>query len=47
MYSCPTDDIHSVYIDDELPQNYVLDYENHEILRQAQDDSVCIRMTVI
>ena len=29
MYSCPTDDIHSVYIDDELPQNYVLDYENH------------------
>lgn len=29
MYSCPTDDIHSVYIDNELPQNYVLDYENH------------------
>ena len=29
MYSCPTDDIHSVYIDNELPQNYVSDYENH------------------
>ena len=29
MYSCPTDDIHSVYLDNELPQAYVKDYEEH------------------
>lgn len=29
MYSCPTDDIHSVYIDNELPMAYVKDYEAH------------------
>lgn len=29
MYSCPTDDIHSIYVDNELPQSYVKEYESH------------------
>ena len=29
MYSCPTDDIHSVYLDGELPLSYVSEYEEH------------------
>jgi hypothetical protein len=29
MYSCPTDDIHSVYLDNELPVAYIKDYEAH------------------
>lgn len=29
MYSCPTDDIHSIYLDNELPLAYVKEYENH------------------
>lgn len=29
MYSCPTDDIHSIYIDNELPLAYIKEYEAH------------------
>lgn len=29
MYTCPEKDIHSLYIDNELPQTYIADYENH------------------
>jgi len=29
MYSCPTDDIHSIYLDNELPSEYVKEYESH------------------
>ena len=29
MYSCPTDDIHSIYLDKELPQSLVAEYEAH------------------
>ena len=29
MFSCPTDDIHSVYLDGELPLSYVNEYERH------------------
>lgn len=29
MYSCPTDDIHSIYIDNELPPAYIKEYEAH------------------
>lgn len=29
MYSCPTDDIHSIYLDGELPEMYVKQYEEH------------------
>lgn len=29
MYSCPTDDIHSIYIDNELPVAYIKEYEAH------------------
>ena len=29
MFSCPADDIHSVYLDGELPLSYVKDYEHH------------------
>ncbi|MCR5400398.1 MAG: zf-HC2 domain-containing protein [Treponema sp.] len=29
MYSCPSDDIHSIYIDNELPLSYVKEYEAH------------------
>ncbi len=29
MYSCPTDDIHSLYVDNELPAAYRKDYEEH------------------
>lgn len=29
MYSCPTNDIHSIYVDGELPQEFVKDYEEH------------------
>ena len=29
MYSCPTDDIHSIYLDNELPLVYVKEYESH------------------
>ena len=29
MYSCPTDDIHSIYFDGELPLSYARDYEEH------------------
>ncbi|MBQ5999761.1 MAG: hypothetical protein IJL70_09885 [Treponema sp.] len=29
MYSCPTDDIHSIYLDKELPQPLVAEYEAH------------------
>lgn len=29
MYSCPTDDIHSIYLDNELPLSYVKEYEAH------------------
>lgn len=29
MYSCPTDDIHSIYLDNELPLNFVKEYETH------------------
>lgn len=29
MYSCPTDDIHSIYIDNELPPAYIEKYEAH------------------
>ena len=29
MYTCPTNEIHSLYLDNELPQNYVEQYEAH------------------
>lgn len=29
MYSCPTDDIHSIYLDNELSPAYAKDYEAH------------------
>ena len=29
MYSCPTDDIHSIYLDKELPFEYQKLYEEH------------------
>ena len=29
MYSCPTDDIHSIYLDNELPVSYIQEYESH------------------
>ena len=29
MYSCPSDDIHSIYIDNELPLSYIKEYEAH------------------
>lgn len=29
MYSCPTDDIHSIYLDNELPLNFLKEYETH------------------
>ncbi len=29
MYSCPTDDIHSIYLDNELPFAYIKEYESH------------------
>lgn len=29
MYSCPTDDIHSIYLDNELPLAYLKEYESH------------------
>lgn len=29
MYSCPTNDIHSIYIDNELPLVYLKEYEEH------------------
>jgi len=29
MFTCPTDEIHSLYLDNELPQNYVESYEAH------------------
>ena len=29
MYSCPTDDIHSIYLDKELPSAYITEYEQH------------------
>ena len=29
MYSCPTDDIHSIYLDNELPLAYIKEYESH------------------
>lgn len=29
MFSCPTDDIHSIYLDSELPKSYLAEYENH------------------
>lgn len=29
MFTCPDDDIHSVYSDGELPQNFVAEYEAH------------------
>ena len=29
MSFCPSDDIHSVYLDGELPENFKLEYESH------------------
>ncbi len=29
MYTCPTDDIHSIYLDNELPFEYVAQYQEH------------------
>jgi len=29
MFHCPENDIHSIYLDGELPQNFVKDYEAH------------------
>ncbi len=29
MFHCPENDIHSIYLDGELPQNFVKDYEEH------------------
>ncbi|MGN0729776.1 anti-sigma factor family protein [Treponema sp.] len=29
MFTCPEDDIHSIYADGELPQNYISEYEAH------------------
>lgn len=29
MYTCPTDDIHSIYLDNELPENFKAEYEAH------------------
>ena len=29
MYTCPTDDIHSIYLDGELPDIYRKEYEAH------------------
>ena len=29
MFTCPTNEIHSLYLDNELPQNYVAEYEAH------------------
>ena len=29
MSTCPEQDMHSVYLDGELPQKYALDYESH------------------
>lgn len=29
MFSCPTDDVHSLYLDGELPEKYRKDYEEH------------------
>ena len=29
MFTCPTNEIHSLYLDKELPQNYVAEYEAH------------------
>ena len=27
MFTCPEDDIHSIYLDNELPPNFVAEYE--------------------
>lgn len=29
MFTCPENDIHSIYLDDELPQEFLADYEEH------------------
>ena len=29
MFTCPEDDIHSIYLDNELPPNFVAEYEAH------------------
>ena len=29
MFTCPTNEIHSLYLDKELPQNYIAEYEAH------------------
>ena len=29
MFSCPTDDIHSIYLDKELPNEFIVQYESH------------------
>ena len=29
MFTCPTNEIHSLYLDNELPQNYIAEYEAH------------------
>lgn len=29
MFSCPTDDIHSIYLDKELPAEFIAQYESH------------------
>lgn len=43
MYSCPTDDIHSIYLDGELPKEYVKQYEEH-IQQCAECRGKCERM---
>ena len=29
MSTCPEKDIHSIYVDGELPENYIKQYESH------------------
>lgn len=43
MYSCPTDDIHSIYLDGELPEAYVRQYEEH-LERCSECRGKCERM---
>lgn len=44
MSTCPDYDMHSVYLDGELPQKYVLDYESHlTSCQRCRDDFIKIQ----
>ena len=44
MSTCPDYDMHSVYLDGELPQKYALDYETHlTSCQRCRDDFIKIQ----